>query len=202
MQGFSTSLDSPRLDRQPLTSARYLPLHFVITGRNAWWRTWIQRYSDGALHLSLGGAKAYSEARRVQGTRFAIEQIPALVFTGEHHVLAVTQINTTEPLKHFDRTRLDELGSMLRLRSLTLGQLVQVFARNSNFWTVPPASNDSLLVTAAEADTALPARDDAVSLTSWTSSSFGPRYRLNWASEKSDINTDHVVALARHWTKA
>ena len=199
MHALSLSLDLQSLDRQPWTRAAYVPLHFVTSGRNAWWRTWIQRYSDGALNVDLSAAKAFCEPRRVQGTRFAIEQLPALVFTSDTDMLAVAQINTTEPLKYLDRTRLDELDTMLDLGSMTLGQIARLFNRESYFWLVPPPKDDALLIAAARADEVQLDSNASTRLIAWTSYSLGRDYELGWTPTTNGVDPSHVGALARFW---
>lgn len=75
-------------------------IYQVIYGRNAWHSTWVQIYDEENFHLEFEAAKESAENRRVQGSKWTIEELPALAFVGERHTLVVTEINSDRPLFH------------------------------------------------------------------------------------------------------
>lgn len=79
-------------------------VYFVSTGRNAFYLTWSERYAhDAAFHTSLDAAKHHAEQKRVQGTVFSIDELPALAFPVDSGALLVTEINTSTAFEGFLR---------------------------------------------------------------------------------------------------
>ncbi len=73
-------------------------IYQVIYGRNAWHSTWVEIYDEENFQLELVAAKESVEARRVQGSKWTIAELPALAFIGENRTLVVAEINTDRPL--------------------------------------------------------------------------------------------------------
>jgi hypothetical protein len=81
-------------------------VYFVSYGRNAYNWTWTEKYpGDAAFHKNLASAKAHAEARRVQGSRFYIDEVPAPAFVAKTGCLVVTEINTPTPLERYTAIR-------------------------------------------------------------------------------------------------
>lgn len=198
MPTISPNLSNLRASSDPWLEVRSVLLYFVVAGRNAWWSTWIRRYSEGSLHHSLASAKAYCEGRRVQGTRFYIEELPSLALVGSSMCLLVSQINTEQPLEALDYGVLRELHNLVGVDTLSLHQLVRVFSRTSRVWSPALPAKDSLLLVTADSSTGLEPCSGNQRPQQWRSRSLGPHYYLKWLTETGTCKTESVVA-AKHY---
>ena len=77
-------------------------IHYVSYGRNAYNWTWSSiYYGDGAFHRHIESAQDHAQQKRVQGSRFYIDEIPALAFAFKYRHLIVTEINTYIPFEKY-----------------------------------------------------------------------------------------------------
>lgn len=172
-------------------------MYFVVAGRNAWWSTWIRRYADGSLHHTLQSAKTYCEGRRVQGTRFYIEELPTLAVRDGERWLLITQINTEEPLKGLKHDTLRKLDELVGLETFSLSQLARVFSRSSQIWSPALPAENSLLIVCADSSTEFAPTSNNHVPQLWTSTSLGPQYLLQWHGQDSDCAVNYVEAAVR-----
>jgi hypothetical protein len=100
---FSYDSESP-LSTSEVRGCYLCKLYFVSYGRNAYNWTWTEKYpGDGAFHKTREAAQQHAEAQRVQGSRFYIDEIPALAFPITTSSLVVTEINTSLPFERYLR---------------------------------------------------------------------------------------------------
>ncbi len=130
---------------------------YVNDGRNAWHSTWVKKYRSGCFHLTLSTAKEFCESKRVQGSVFYIEELPALQIDSEHGSLFVTQINCSYPLKEYStnavrkKTSSDDPSkdwhkdNYLKVEKPIL-DAAQTFESTSRFWRTPPPTANSLII--------------------------------------------------------
>ncbi len=48
-----------------LKNVKAVKIFYCFYGRNAWYTTWVQKYSENCMHSSLESAKEFAEANRV-----------------------------------------------------------------------------------------------------------------------------------------
>jgi len=85
-----------------ITSCAIGRMFYFYQGRNAWNWSWSQTYpGDDAFTLSLEESKRRIEKRRVQGSTWWIEELPACIFSGTKYSLVIAEINTQTPLADF-----------------------------------------------------------------------------------------------------
>ena len=100
---FSYDPESP-LSTNEVRGCYLCKLYFVSYGRNAYNWTWTSKYpGDDAFHKSREAAQEHAERQRVQGSRFYIDEIPALAFPITNTSLVVTEINTSLPFERYLR---------------------------------------------------------------------------------------------------
>lgn len=181
-------------------------LFYCHTGRNAWWTIWITRYSEGCMHASIEGAKAFAETKRVQGTVFYIAELPALIFHGHGQCLAVTQINTTDPLAGYSATAVRAGGASgtkklvgahdnYFVSGASFEGISLSFNYDSRFWTVtaPPTNSVVQLVGKGELNAFQILVDEP--LRKYQSYSNGPRYLMGWRVLESKIQAKFTLNL-------
>lgn len=184
-------------------------IYYCVEGRNAWWATWVQRYSEGCMHFSFSDAAAYVEESRTQGSVFYIIELPALIVESDRICLAFTQINCDSPLVGYSanalknvvipfRKRVEGVRNNYLQRGALLDGVFLSFEYDSRFWRSPPPPYDSVVrlisLCALESFEALP-KDQ---LMAYKSRSIGSKYALEWEAEKSNIKFDAVRLLATH----
>ncbi len=163
-------------------TVKVVRLFYVTTGRNAWWSTWITRYSPGCMHSTIKSAKTFCEQRRVQGTVFYIDELPSLAFVVPERALVISEINTDEFLGRLDFTRLTSLTTVLPVSSMTLRQMTYVFRPESPLWPPSYPQKDSTILSFCSKPETLAEVLPNDQLFSWASSSTGPNYHLNWST--------------------
>ena len=97
-----TYADQFSFSKEKVTGCLAVKIYFSIEGRNAWWSTWKQTYTEGCMQLTLNSSKTILGQKRKQGSVFYIIEMPAIVF--QHTLggcLVVTQINSQSPLKDY-----------------------------------------------------------------------------------------------------
>src|SRR4051812_25147339 len=113
--------------RARVCAVRVVKVFYVSTGRNAWWSTWVTRYSPGCMHGALESAKAFCEERRRQGTIFYIDELPSLAFVASECALVVSEINTEGFFDRFDAERFASITSVVPIITFSLDQVVCMF---------------------------------------------------------------------------
>lgn len=163
-------------------SINVVKLFYVTTGRNAWWNTWITRYSPGCMHSTIESAKDFCEKARVQGSVFYIEELPSIAFITPGGTLVVSEINTDDFLGRLDLKRLTEITTLFPVSCMSLQQMVYVFRAKSPLWPPTYSRVDSSIVTFYAGADGLSGitRDD--NLLSFASRSGGPTRYLYWSS--------------------
>jgi hypothetical protein len=195
------------LFRLRLTQVQAVQIYYIIDGRNAWWQTWVQRYRQDCMQLSLPESRDVCERKRVQGTVFRITQLPAIAFRTSLHgtALLITQINTNSPLSQLRHHRLEGAIEMIR-QAETLRILDEKNNKSKVQYAIGMALEDVEMMMNVGSDIYLPtmARVNSVmtlftyysnklealspetTFQSWQSEGTGSAYRLGWtASDKS-----------------
>lgn len=157
-------------------------LYYVTTGRNAWWSTWITRYSPGCMHSTMDSAKAFCQARRVQGTVFYVHELPSIAFIAESRALVVSEINTESFLKRLDAKRLTSITTVLPVSAMTLRQMAYVFRPESPLWPTDYPRQDSAILSFCSTSNTLAELSAKEELSSYASNSAGSSYYLNWST--------------------
>jgi hypothetical protein len=171
-------------------------LFYVTTGRTAWWSTWVTRYAEGCMHTTFASAREYCESRRVQGTVFYVTQLPALAFTAEGRVLAVTEINTQDILGRFDFAKLTDITTVLPVSTMTPRQISLLFRPQSPLWPRNfPRTDSAILAFGSPIDelTDLGTGDDLIAK---ASRAVGVDYSLEWSERPFTAKSSNVIALA------
>jgi len=184
--------------RYLVREVKVVKLHYVTTGRNAWWSTWVTRYSQGCLHSKMDSAKAFCEARRVQGTVFNIDELPSIAFIAENRALIVSEINTETFLKRLDARRLTSITTVFPVSTMTLHQIMYVFRPESPLWPTDYPKQDSTILSFCSASGTLAELGAKEKMSSYTSSSSGPSYTLNWSTRpfSKDRSVLHRIAAS------
>lgn len=177
-------------------SIKVVKLYYVSTGRNAWWNTWITRYSPGCMHTTLESAIQFCEGRRVQGTVFYIDELPSLAFMAEGRALVVSEINTDNFFKRLNTGFLNQLTSVFPVSTMSLDQFVYMFRPSSPLWPTGYPQNDSAILSYHFLPGPLEEMNSTDALVSRASHSNGPNYRMWWSDRpfEKDRSTLHSVA--------
>jgi hypothetical protein len=168
--------------RYMVREVKVVRLYYVTTGRNAWWSTWIKRYSPGCMHSTLDSAKSFCEGRRVHGTVFYVDELPSLAFVAPERSLVVSEINTDKFLGRLDLAQLRDITTVLPVSTMTLRQMVCVFRPESPLWPPTYPRKDSAILSFCSQPETLLEVQPREELSSWASSSSGPNYYLGWSS--------------------
>ncbi|MCX7197672.1 MAG: hypothetical protein NTW37_06700 [Proteobacteria bacterium] len=173
-------------------------LHYVTSGRNAWWSTWITRYSPGCMHSTMDSAKQFCESQRVQGTVFYIDELPSIAFIADNRALVVSEINTDSFLKRIDVELLTTITTVFPVSTMTLRQMMYVFRPYSPLWPKDyPRLNSAIVSFSSAGDTMVELHTEE-ELFSYASSSVGPSYYLNWSTRRfqRDRSALHGIATS------
>ena len=182
-------------------------LYYISTGRNAWNSTWVKQYQHGCMHLSLAGAEAFAEQHRIQGTRFTIRQLPALLVCGDDcSGILITEINTRTPLKGYSAVAVKPMseasGPLIEKASdnyLSAGQCLVgaalSFSPDSRFWLRKPPEKDRIIMLHLELSDEAPEVLESGLLRAWSSYSVGSRYRLGWKSIPNEVSSEDVRSI-------
>lgn len=187
-------------------------LFFLHDGRNAWHSTWVQKYYEGCLHTSLFAAQMSALRKRVQGSRFYIEEVPAVLIRADAGCLAITQINSPNPLASY-LLRVKQSSVDLRGMSLSDGDdrnyylapgspilgLAKSFDLSSGFWSPCHNSDDDTQIVASDDPTEAFSKLGGSKLRRWVSSSYGGGSPLGWLEEDSrdKISGNGVARIVR-----
>ncbi|WP_153135353.1 hypothetical protein [Paraburkholderia agricolaris] len=83
-------------------SVSAVDIFFLHDGRNAWHSTWVQRYTSDAFWASFRDAAQRASAKRVQGSKFFIHHVPAVLFRARTAELLAVDINTDAPFSYLE----------------------------------------------------------------------------------------------------
>lgn len=182
--------------RYMVREVKVVRLFYVTTGRNAWWSTWITRYSPGCMHSTLDSAQSFCEKRRVQGTVFYIDELPSLAFIAPDRALVISEINTDVFLGRLNLVRLLGITGVLPVSTMTLRQMIYLFRPKSPLWPSDyPRKDSAILSFCFRPDTLLEVehREELLSL---ASSSSGPNYYLGWSSRPFTKDRGRLEVIA------
>ena len=182
-------------------------LYYVFNGRNAWHSTWITRYTPWCMHSDLESAKDTAGYQRTQGSKFYIFELPALVFRSAAGAIAVTEINSDNPLEDYSadaveqypqdgREKMNGARDCYIARGAPMLGAARSFGRMSRFWKYSPSLRDHVIVVASDDpnETLAPLKEATLQL--WQSWSHGGAYRLGWSSRDDNISSEAVRTLA------
>lgn len=183
------------LSSQTIVKRGVRKLYYVVSGRNAWWATWVNRYQSGCMHLDLSSAMQHAERLRTNGSVFYIKEIPALVLQGETSTLVVTQINCEVVLAAYHpkgyslrRNNIKRTENHI-LPGISLSLAASSFARDSGYWGVMPPSDDSVLIFAADVPLSKFEIYRESSVVQYKSNSNGGQYLLSWSKLPFDVKS-------------
>jgi len=182
--------------RYMVREVKVVRLNYVTTGRNAWWSTWITRYSPGCMHSTLESAKSFYEGCRVQGTVFHIDELPSLAFIAPERSLVISEINTEQFLGRLNLARLQDITTVLPVSTMTLRQMIYMFRPESPLWPSSYPRKDSAILSFCSQPDTLREVQSSEELSSWASNSSGPNYYLSWSRRpfSKDRTVLHGVA--------
>jgi len=130
---------------------------FLRTQRTAWHSTKISRYNSRTpFFMNKKDAKDEAESLRVRGSYFVISEMPAIIIESNESMIVLIQINTNTPFKDYSVNALSAhtntrrrlygyLNSYFHI-GVNIGELIQTFRWNSNFWRVNQPEKNSILV--------------------------------------------------------
>lgn len=186
-------------------------LYYVYTGRNAWHSTWIRKYSKGCMHTSLKSAKDYVEKKRVQGTVFNIEELPAIAFKSSAGDIIATQINTRTPLEAYSPDAISNvdiladiyphlnLDNYIQLGAPMLGVALS-FRHWSRFWSVRQQESDAAIVVVTRDKSAEYNHDLDEGFKSYSSYTQGGNYRLGWFTRDAEMSAAPINTILSYVT--
>lgn len=188
----------PQLAKSKVESITASLLYYVFTGRNAWHSTWITRYTENCLHVSLELAKKHAETKRTQGTVFSIKELPAIIFRSSSGCLAVTQINSFNPLAGYSLnaitpnvepglTKIDGALDNYICREAPMLGVALSFSPESRFWLTKPSLTNSIITIATDDSSVSFAELPDCELSIRTSFSHGGDHYLSWTKKNSGI---------------
>jgi hypothetical protein len=193
------------LPAEPVREISAGVVYFVSEGRNAWHSTWVKNYSRGSIHSSLTSAKAHAEEKRVQGSVFYIEQLPALIFRSATALLVVTEINNTNPLSGYMALCLKSpdvrsgqavgLSDNFAYMMSPISGVFRAFDPRSGNWVVRPRAQNSVIPLSAADHCLSFERITARALRDFRSKSIGGRHYLKWVRVDPYAKTQGVKRL-------
>jgi len=114
----------------------YTTVYFLSTERNAYQYTYSCKYVWNAYWNSLDAAKQCAEGHRKQGTKFVIEEFPAIAFpyTKGSKSLVVTERSLIDPLYGFKNLQLQttRISEIAKIFQPSLGSDFFCFTGNSS----------------------------------------------------------------------
>lgn len=107
----SDTLDRRRWKRELISCCYLGKVFLVLRFRNSYnWSTSVNYFGKNAFHPTLIAAKTYVEIHREKGSRWAIEEYPALVVSGSSHCLCLASAELGEQFNSFQEIRLRHKG--------------------------------------------------------------------------------------------
>lgn len=175
-------------------------LYFVHKGRNAWHRTWIQRYqADYSVVSSLDEAKLHAENFRGQGTVCYIRELPCIVFKGVSDdgpgVLCITELETDKIL-----TRPKNLSSWVTRSKDTIRfeDVLKLTTNSYQYWKHDKSETKNRAIISLKPEIFGVPKIEVIGaknlkpLLYWESYSLGGEYRLGWHQRGTCFNTNGV----------
>lgn len=199
----------PKLAGCPIKDIATCTLYYLHSGRNAWHSTWVMQYEEGCMHSDAQSAKESAERQRTQGSRFYVSELPALLIQCSKGFLAVTEINTNQPLSNYvpdahlgqndaNANTVNEASDTRLARGVHIRRAVLSFHRDSRFWSRRPAIKNSVIIvgTSETAVKFVPCKTDFSTV--FQSYSNGISYLLGWREvpNKRNVNAAQVFAIA------
>lgn len=177
----------------PLTlqNIKAVKIFYCFYGRNAWYTTWVQKYTENCMHSSLESAKEFAEENRVSGSVFYIEELPALFLEGGYYPVLVTQINQANPLKGYS-SKLHK--NNLLILNVPIKDAILSFDYNSPFWKLPQQKNDSVILLYSKLAPQFEYLK-TTKLRTWKSESFGGKYCLSWNLLESRVRQSSLLRI-------
>ncbi|MDQ3777022.1 MAG: hypothetical protein M3461_23070 [Pseudomonadota bacterium] len=172
-----------------------MKIFYAFHGRNAWWSTWITSYAEGCMHAAWDSAREYCEKRRVQGTVFYANELPALAFIAEDRALIVSQINSSDILSQLNFKLLTKVTTLIPFATMTFQQLTHIFKASSSFWPESFPRKDSVIQVYCNEASQLSGLSNSDTLLHKTSNAVGVNYYLKWAEKPSEITSGTVISL-------
>lgn len=178
------------LEKLSLHDVASIKIFYCFQGRNAWHSTWICRYYDNCMHLTLESAQKYAESMRKSGSVFYIYEIPALLLDSQDYAVVVTQINEDCPLRYYSekavrkngygaKEKVDKYSENYIVLGSPMDRLVYSFLPGSRFWKVQqPIKNSIIFLYTRSQENALLLRQEK--LKAWKSYSMGNDCYLGW----------------------
>lgn len=176
-------------------------IFYARTGRNAWWSTWITRYSPGCFHTSLASAQSFCEKQRVQGTVFYIDEVPALTFHASERVLVAPEINTTKFLSRLDADRMVQILTVLPITTFTFYQVYLLLRPSSLAWQRGYPQRNSMLLHFGAGAQPPEVVNEKDTLLSYQSRSLGPAYKMVWGQRPFSMDRSELHGLVNIWQK-
>lgn len=198
MQLIAASTAKPTELRYMVRAVKVVKIFYVTTGRNAWWNTWITRYSPGCMHSTFDSAKKFCEANRVQGTVFYIDELPSLAFFAPERVLVISEINTDAFFGRLDFDQLTSITAVFPVSTMTLQQMSYIFRHESPLWPNAYPQRDSAILSFCSAPESLAEISQSDQLSSFASFFLGRGCGLSWENRPFNKNRAslHDVASA------
>lgn len=196
---------------------------YVHDGRNAWHRTWVERYTDGCLHLGLREAQLYCEGLRTRGSVFCIQERPSIRIETATGVLVVTEVSTKRPLACYSPVAVDSATpedlaffgvdgpAPLRIGE-SLTSLAMSFRTAAPFWREPLPKDDTIVLAWVQRsklisiytrgdgqsevlDRREPELLDNSPMYGYRSNSVGGNYLLAWNKRQSKVSQAGVLSV-------
>lgn len=175
-------------------------LYYVYTGRNAWHSTWITRYTAGCMHTSFKSARDFVENRRVQGSVFYIQQLPALIIKSSTKKLYITEINNKNPLSGYSAYATSNkapVGTIFienhknnyLVKDELLENIILSFNVNSRFWKKNPSAKNSILIFGSINHELYEIEKIPNNLIIYKSMSYGKNTLLGWRAMNSSLES-------------
>ena len=196
MQLIAASATKPADLRYMVRAVKVIKIFYVSTGRNAWWSTWITRYSPGCMHSTFDSAKKFCEAKRAQGTVFYIDELPSLAFFAPERALVISEINTDAFLGRLDFEHLTSITTVFPVSTMTFQQMSYIFRPESPLWPSAYPQRDSAILSFCSAPESLAEISQSDELSSFASSSAGPSYYLSWSKRPFTKNRASLHNIA------
>lgn len=215
MSDILQNLKLDRLSDQSISYLESLSLHdvasikiyYCLLGRNAWHSTWIRRYSNNCMHLTIESAKKYAESLRNNGSVFFIYEIPALLLDTQDYAVIITQINEDCPLRQYSMKGAKKIGYGVKekkdkysenyiVRGAPMDRVISSFLPDSRFWKAQQPLKDSIifLYTRFQENAILLSHEKPKA---WKSFSIGKNYCLGWIPMNSNVSARSVRGIFR-----
>ena len=150
----------------------------VLRNRNSYnWSFSVNYAGAGAVHPTLEDAKNYVHKHREKGSRWAIDECPALVISGTDYALCLAITENEEQFRYFRHVEIAH-KTLARIAA-AFGQFSasNIFLYRARFGEITPPTTP---------------------LARYSSQSYGGDYGLSWAStDKSDVRLSNIFDLQK-----